>query len=181
MQAQSGMWKRPVAKALPSIAVLPFLNLSSDKENEYFSDGLAEEIINALTRIANLRVTARTSAFVFRGAQEDVRKIGETLNVASVLEGSVRKAGNRVRISVQLIGVADGNNLWSERYDREMTDVFEIQDEISQAIVGKLKVKLAGDSGSDGSSQASAELSNATRRTWKLTISICAGATSFTR
>ena len=146
LQAQSGMWKRPVMKALPSIAVLPFLNLSSDKENEYFSDGLAEEIINALTRIANLRVTARTSAFVFRGAQEDVRKIGETLNVASVLEGSVRKSGNRVRISVQLIGVADGSNLWSERYDREMTDVFEIQDEISHAIVEKLRVKLAGDS-----------------------------------
>jgi serine/threonine-protein kinase len=149
LQAQSGMWKKPAAKALPSIAVLPFLNLSSDKENEYFSDGLAEEIINALTRIAKLRVAARTSAFVFRGAREDVRKIGETLNVASVLEGSVRKAGNRVRISVQLIGVADGNNLWSERYDREMTDVFEIQDEISHAIVEKLKVKLAGDS-SDG-------------------------------
>lgn len=149
LQAQSGMWKKPVTRALPSIAVLPFLNLSSDKENEYFSDGLAEEIINALTRIANLRVTARTSAFVFRGAQEDVRKIGETLNVASVLEGSVRKSGNRVRISVQLIGVADGNNLWSERYDREMTDVFEIQDEISHAIVEKLRVKLAGDS-SDG-------------------------------
>jgi serine/threonine-protein kinase len=149
LQAQSGTWRKPVAKALPSIAVLPFLNLSSDKENEYFSDGLAEEIINALTRIANLRVTARTSAFVFRDAREDVRKIGESLNVASVLEGSVRKAGNRVRISVQLIGVAEGNNLWSERYDREMTDVFEIQDEMSQAIVQKLKVKLAGDS-SDG-------------------------------
>jgi serine/threonine-protein kinase len=149
LQAQSGLWKRPVVKALPSIAVLPFLNLSSDKENEYFSDGLAEEIINALTRITNLRVTARTSAFVFRGAQEDVRKIGEALNVASVLEGSVRKAANRVRISVQLIGVAEGSNLWSERYDREMTDVFEIQDEISHAIVEKLKVKLAGDS-SDG-------------------------------
>lgn len=147
VQAQSGMFRKPVAKALPSIAVLPFLNLSSDKENEYFSDGLAEEIINALTRLPNLRVTARTSAFAFRGAQEDVRRIGETLNVASVLEGSVRKAGNRVRISVQLIGVADGNNIWSERYDREMTDVFEIQDEISQAIVAKLKVRLAGDSG----------------------------------
>ena len=150
LQAQSGMFKKPVTKAVPSIAVLPFLNLSSDKENEYFSDGLAEEIINALTRLANLRVTARTSAFAFRGAQADVRKIGETLNVASVLEGSVRKSGNRVRISVQLIGVADGSNLWSERYDREMTDVFEIQDEISQAIVEKLKVKLAGDTDASG-------------------------------
>ncbi len=148
LQFSSGVWKRPAARVVPSIAVLPFLNLSSDKENEYFSDGLAEEIINALTKIENLRVTARTSAFVFRGAQQDVRQIGETLHVANVLEGSVRKAGNRVRISVQLIEVAEGNNLWSERYDREMTDVFEIQDEISQAIVAKLKVKLASQSGS---------------------------------
>jgi serine/threonine protein kinase len=149
MMISSGAWKRPAqAKATPSIAVLPFLNLSSDKENEYFSDGLAEEIINALTRIENLRVTARTSAFAFREARQDVRQIGDTLNVASVLEGSVRKAGNRVRISVQLIGVADGSNLWSERFDREMTDVFEIQDEISQAIVAKLKVRLTSQSGS---------------------------------
>jgi serine/threonine-protein kinase len=149
MMMSSGVWRRPAqAKQTPSIAVLPFLNLSSDKENEYFSDGLAEEIINALTRIENLRVTARTSAFAFRGTQQDVRQIGETLNVLSVLEGSVRKAGNRVRISVQLIGVQDGSNLWSERFDREMTDVFEIQDEISQAIVAKLKVRLASQSGS---------------------------------
>ncbi len=145
----SGVWKRPAqVRTTPSIAVLPFLNLSSDIENEYFSDGLAEEIINALTRIGNLRVTARTSAFAFRGARQDVRQIGETLNVTSVLEGSVRKAGNRVRVSVQLIGVADGSNLWSERFDREMTDVFEIQDEISQSIVNKLKVRLTSQSGS---------------------------------
>jgi eukaryotic-like serine/threonine-protein kinase len=151
MQFSSGEWKRPaVARAAPSIAVLPFLNLSSDKENEYFSDGLAEEIINALTKLENLRVTARTSAFVFRGAQQNIREIGDKLHVSSVLEGSVRKAGNRVRISVQLIGVADGNNLWSERYDREMTDVFEIQDEISQAIVANLKVRLESQSGSGG-------------------------------
>jgi serine/threonine protein kinase/Flp pilus assembly protein TadD len=149
MMMASGVWKRPVpVKATPSIAVLPFLNLSSDKENEYFSDGLAEEIINALTHVDNLRVTARTSAFAFRGTRQDIRQIGETLNVASVLEGSVRKSGNRVRISVQLISVADGNNLWSERFDREMTDVFEIQDEISQSIVGKLKVRLASQTGS---------------------------------
>ncbi len=150
MTLSSGVWKRPApVKAIPSIAVLPFLNLSSDKENEYFSDGLAEEIINALTRIDNLRVTARTSAFVFRGTQLDIRQIGETLNVNSVLEGSVRKAGNRVRISVQLISVADGSNLWSERFDREMTDVFEIQDDISQAIVANLKVRLGSQSGSN--------------------------------
>ncbi len=145
----SGVWSRPAQpRAVPSIAVLPFLNLSSDKENEYFSDGLAEEIINALAKLDNLRVTARTSAFVFRGAQQDVRQIGESLQVANVLEGSVRKSGNRVRVSVQLIDVAERKNLWSERYDREMTDVFEIQDEISQAIVGKLKVRLATQSAS---------------------------------
>ncbi len=149
MHLTSGEWKRPAPlRATPSIAVLPFLNLSSDKENEYFSDGLAEEIINALTKLENLRVTARTSAFAFRGEQQNVRDIGEKLHVSSILEGSVRKAGNRVRISVQLIEVADGNNLWSERYDREMTDVFEIQDEISQAIVASLKVRLASQSGS---------------------------------
>jgi serine/threonine protein kinase/Flp pilus assembly protein TadD len=147
LQLSSGVWKRSAsARAIPSIAVLPFLNLSSDKENEYFSDGLAEEIINALTRLENLRVTARTSAFIFRDAQQNIRQIGETLHVSSVLEGSVRKAGKRMRISVQLIDVAEGHNLWSERYDREMTDVFEIQDEISQAIVANLKVKLAGHS-----------------------------------
>jgi serine/threonine protein kinase len=144
--AISAIVPAPAARALPSIAVLPFLNLSSDKENEYFSDGLAEEIINALTRIENLKVAARTSAFAFRGTQSDVQHIGQTLHVASVLEGSVRKSGNRVRISVQLIDSAAGSNLWSERYDREMTDVFEIQDEISQNIVGKLRVKLTGPS-----------------------------------
>jgi len=142
------MNRQALARAVPSIAVLPFLNLSADKENEYFSDGLAEEIINALTRLENLRVTARTSAFLFRGTQQNINQIGETLHVSSVLEGSVRKAGNRVRITVRLIDATDGNNLWSERYDREMTDVFEIQDEISQAIVAKLKVRLAGPSGS---------------------------------
>ena len=149
MHLSSGTWKRTApARVMPSIAVLPLLNLSSDKENEYFSDGLAEEIINALTNLENLRVTARTSAFAFRGGQQNIREIGDTLHVSSVLEGSVRKSGNRVRISVQLIDVADGNNLWSERYDREMTDVFEIQDEISQAIVAKLKVRLGSQSGS---------------------------------
>ena len=140
----SSIWKRPVAtRQGPSIAVLPFTNMSSDKENEYFSDGLAEEIINALTNIGGLRVTARTSAFALRGKEQDIRGIGETLNVASVLEGSVRKAGNRVRVTVQLIGVADGYQLWSERFDREMTDVFAIQDEISQKVVETLRVRLA--------------------------------------
>ena len=130
---------------LPSIAVLPFANLSTDKENEYFSDGLAEDIIDALTKLPGLRVIARTSAFTFRGKDVDVSKIGAKLKVATILEGSVRKAGRRLRVAAQLIKAADRSHLWSERYDREMTDVFAIQDEISQAIVEKLRVRLAGD------------------------------------
>ena len=115
--------------------------MSADEENTYFSDGLSEEIINALTRLPGLRVIARTSAFRFRGEQ-DLRKVGETLGVRTVLEGSVRKAGQRLRITAQLIDVADDSHIWSERFDRELTDVFEIQDEISAAIVEKLHVSL---------------------------------------
>ncbi len=125
-----------------SIAVLPFASLSADKENEYFGDGLAEEIINALTHIPGLKVIARTSAFAFKDKHQDVRTIAEALGVANVLEGSVRRAGNRLRVTAQLITAADGSHLWSERYDRELTDVFAIQDEIAQAIAGTLKVKL---------------------------------------
>ncbi len=128
-----------------SLAVLPFANLSADKENEYFSDGLAEDIIDALTRLPGLRVIARTSSFSFRGKEADVRQIGATLNVGHILEGSVRKAGNRIRVTAQLVSAADGSHHWSERYDREMTDVFAIQDDICQAIVGKLRVELAPD------------------------------------
>jgi TolB-like protein len=127
----------------PSIAVLPFANLSADKENEYFSDGLAEEIINALTHIPGLKVTARTSAFAFRGKEQDITKIAEVLRVRTVLEGSVRRAGNRIRVAAQLINAEDGYHLWSERYDREMADVFAVQDEIAQAIAGALQVKLS--------------------------------------
>jgi len=130
------------AEPQPSIAVLPFVNMSGDKEQEYFSDGLAEEIINALTKIPGLLVIARTSAFAFKGKQEDIRKIAELLGVANILEGSVRKSGNRIRVTAQLIETFKGGHLWSERYDREMTDVFEIQDEICQAIVDKLRVEL---------------------------------------
>jgi serine/threonine-protein kinase len=129
--------------AVRSLAVLPFANLSADKENEYFSDGLAEEIINALARLPGLRVAARTSSFSFRGKEADVREISAKLNVENILEGSVRKAGNRIRLTVQLVSAADGYHLWSERYDREMTDVFVIQDEICQAIVERLRVGLA--------------------------------------
>jgi len=132
-------------KPLPSIAVLPFVNMSADPEQEYFCDGMAEELINALTKIENLRVPARTSAFAFKGEKIDVREIGRKLSVATVLEGSVRKAGNRLRIAAQLINVADGYHLWSERFDRELDDVFAIQDEISMAIVNNLKVRLLRD------------------------------------
>jgi serine/threonine-protein kinase len=128
----------------PSLAVLPFANLSADKENEYFSDGLAEEIINALTQLPGLQVTARTSSFYFRGKEADIREIGARLNVENILEGSVRRSGNRIRVTAQLINTANGYHLWSERYDRDMTDIFAVQDEISQAIADKLRVRLAG-------------------------------------
>jgi serine/threonine-protein kinase len=125
-----------------SIAVLPFRNMSADKEAEYFSDGMTEEIINALTKIAALRVAARTSSFAFKGKDTDVRQIGRELGVRSVLEGSVRQAGRRIRITAQLIDVANGYHLWSERYDREMEDVFAVQDEISHALAETLRVRL---------------------------------------
>jgi serine/threonine-protein kinase len=127
----------------PSIAVLPFANLSADKENEYFSDGLAEEILNLLTKIPGLKVIARTSSFLFRGSEQDVRTIGQTLNVRTILEGSVRRAGSRIRVSAQLIDARGGHHVWSERYDREVTEVFAVQDEIAAAIAGALRLKLA--------------------------------------
>jgi serine/threonine-protein kinase len=131
------------AKAPSSIAVLPFANMSTDPENEYFSDGIAEEIINALTQLPGLHVAARTSAFSFKGKNQDLRDIATALNVTTILEGSVRKTGNRVRVTAQLINAADGYHLWSQRYDRELTDIFAIQDEIALAIAEKLRVTLA--------------------------------------
>jgi eukaryotic-like serine/threonine-protein kinase len=128
-----------------SIAVLPFTNMSSDPENEFFADGITEEIINALAQIKDLRVVARTSAFSFKGKQVDLRTVGECLKVTTVLEGSVRKSGNRLRIMAQLISVSDGCHLWSERYDRELKDIFEVQDEIARTIADRLKVTLGGD------------------------------------
>ncbi len=122
--------------------MLPFVNMSADPENEYFCDGLAEELINALTKIERLRVLARTSSFSFKGKQADVREIGQRLNVRTVLEGSVQKAGSRLRITAQLINVADGYHLWSERYDRQIEDLFQIQDEVTLAVVAALKLKL---------------------------------------
>ena len=131
-----------------SIAVLPFVNMSADPENEYFSDGLAEELINGLTKIRDLRVVARTSSFAFKGEKTDIRDVGAKLNVKTLLEGSVRKAGSRLRITAQLINVADGYHLWSERFDSEMEDIFAIQDEITERIVAKLKAELLPPKGS---------------------------------
>ena len=129
----------------PSIAVLPFADMSPGKDNEWFSDGLAEEIINALTKIPKLKVIARTSAFAFKDKEQDIRRIAEALDVSNILEGSVRKAGDKIRITAQLIKAEDGSHLWSERFDRDMADVFAVQDEISQAIAEKLRVQLSGD------------------------------------
>jgi eukaryotic-like serine/threonine-protein kinase len=132
----------PAAVERPSIAVLPLRNLSTDPENEYFSDGMTEEVIGALTKIEDLRVASRTSSFAFKGKSEDVRKIGERLNVRTILEGSVRRSGARIRISAQLVNVIDGYQLWSDHYDGDMSDVFAVQDEIARAIAGALKVRL---------------------------------------
>jgi TolB-like protein/Flp pilus assembly protein TadD len=133
---------QPVVASAKSIAVLPFTNMSADAENEYFTDGMAEEIINALSKIQSLRVASRTASFAFKGKSEEIAEIGRKLKVSTFLEGSVRKMGNRLRITAQLVNVADGYHLWSERYDREMEDIFAIQDEISQAIVKALRVIL---------------------------------------
>jgi TolB-like protein/Tfp pilus assembly protein PilF len=128
-----------------SIAVLPFSNLSADADNEYFCEGLAEELLNALAKIDHLKVAARTSAFSFKGKNANVSDIGQKLGVKTILEGSVRRAGNRLRITVQLVNASDGYHLWSERYDREMQDIFDVQDDITLAIVDALKLKLFSD------------------------------------
>jgi len=121
---------------------MPFVNMSNDPENEYFSDGITEEILNALVKVEGLHVTSRTSSFAFKGKNMDVREIGNQLNVTSVLEGSVRKAGNKVRITAQLINCIDDYHLWSETYDRQLEDIFKVQDEISRKIANQLRVKL---------------------------------------
>jgi TolB-like protein len=128
-----------------SIAVLPFVNISSDKEQEYFSDGITEEILNSLASVKELKVAGRTSSFAFKGENQDLRRIGELLGVDHILEGSVRKSGTTVRITAQLVQVEDGFHLWSDTYDRELTDVFAIQDEIANEILKQLKARLLGD------------------------------------
>jgi serine/threonine protein kinase/Flp pilus assembly protein TadD len=130
-------------QSVPTVAVLPFANMSADKEQEYFCDGIAEDILNDLTQLEGLHVVARTSSFAIKGKDQDIREIGRKLGAHTIVEGSVRKAENRLRITVKLVNVADGYHLWSERYDRELEDVFAIQDEIAKSIVQTLKIKLS--------------------------------------
>jgi len=149
LRSDGGLHRTPPEASRPSaaqksIAVLPLANMSADPENEYFSDGMSEEIINALAKVPGLQVASRTPCFSLKGKGLDIRQVGEKLGVASVLEGSVRKVGNKIRITAQLINVENGYHLWSETYDRQLEDVFAIQDEISRAIVDALKLRLTG-------------------------------------
>jgi len=143
--AAPGVADTPGLETITSIAVLPFVNMSSDKEQDYFSDGISEELLNLLAKIPAFRVAGRTSSFAFKGKNDDLRTIGESLGVSTILEGSVRKGANRVRITAQLVKVDDGFHLWSETYDRELTDVLAVQDEIAGAVVKELKVTLLGE------------------------------------
>jgi TolB-like protein/Tfp pilus assembly protein PilF len=149
----------PMDKETPSIAVLPFVNMSRDEENEYFADGLAEELLNVLSKIRGLRVASRTSAFSFKGKDVDIPTVAQKLNVATILEGSVRKSGKRVRITAQLIQVATDSHLWSETYDRELDDIFAVQDDIAQSVVKELRATLLGEHiGSAENAKAKAEV-----------------------
>src|SRR5207248_39568 len=135
----------PVAPQGKSIAVLPFVNMSADKNDEYLSDGVSEELITALSKITGLQVKARTSSFAFKGKNEDIQKIGELLHASHLLEGSVAKAGNKLRITAQLIQTSDGNHEWSDTYDREMQDIFAVRSEVAQKVAETLKVRLFGE------------------------------------
>jgi TolB-like protein/Tfp pilus assembly protein PilF len=135
----------PAAKWKNSVAVLPFVDMSPQKDQEYFCDGMTEELINRLSNIKELKVPARTSAFFFKGKAQDIQEVGQKLKVNTVLEGSVRRAGNELRVTAQLINIADGYHLWSETYDRELQDIFALQDEISLQIINKLKIELLGE------------------------------------
>lgn len=137
--------KGKVKQTLNSIAVLPFASLSADPDNEYFCDGMTEELINVLSKVNGLQVTSRTSAFAFKGKNSDIREIAARLNVQKLIEGSVRKAGNRIRITAQLINAADGYHFWSETYDRNLEDIFEIQDDIARVIANKLRENLTNE------------------------------------
>jgi serine/threonine protein kinase/Flp pilus assembly protein TadD len=144
-QGERGVPEEAVPDKLASIAVLPFVNRSASPDDEYFSDGLADELLNVLAKIRGLRVAARTSSFQFKATKDDLATIGRKLNVSTLLEGSVRKAGNRVRISVQLVKVSDGFHLWSEMYDRTLEDIFAVQDDIAQSVVRELRTALLGE------------------------------------
>ena len=151
---------------VPSIAVLAFANRSASADDEYFSDGLADELLNVLAKIKGLRVVARTSSFAFKGKSDDIATIGAKLNVATLLEGSVRKSGNRVRISVQLVKVADSAHLWSETYDRTLDDIFAVQDDIAQAVVQQLRATLLGEAPSsvtEVANEVAKEIAHASR------------------
>jgi TolB-like protein/Tfp pilus assembly protein PilF len=137
----------PTNTDLPSIAVLPFINISDDAANEYFADGLSEELLNVLSKIRGLRVASRTSAFSFKGAKVDIPTVAQKLNVATILEGSVRKAGSRVRITAQLVHVATDSHLWSETYDRELEDIFAVQDDIARSVVNEMRTALMREPG----------------------------------
>ena len=155
---------KPSSRSVASIAVLPFVNRSRDEDDEYFSDGLADELLGMLAKIRGLRVAARTSSFQFKGTTDALSVIGQKLNVATLLEGSVRKSGNRVRISVQLVNVADGYHLWSETYDRTLDDIFALQDDIAQSVVKELRTALLGvESDSKASGEARAAVAAAAR------------------
>jgi serine/threonine protein kinase/Tfp pilus assembly protein PilF len=158
----SGQSTRPASDKVASIAVLPFVNRSASADDEYFSDGLADELLNVLSKIKGLRVIARSSTFTFKGKQATAGEIGRALDVATLLEGSVRKAGNRVRISVQLVNVADSSHLWSETYDRTLDDIFALQDDIARSVVKELRALLLGqDADSKSSGEARAEVAAA--------------------
>jgi serine/threonine protein kinase len=156
--------EKQAAEKLASIAVLPFANRSASADDEYFSDGLADELLGVLSQIKGLRVTARTSSFHFKGKDATIAEIGKLLGVATILEGSVRKSGNRVRISVQLVNVADSSHLWSETYDRTLEDIFAVQDDIAHSVVKELRTALLGEApGSDASGQAKADVAQAAK------------------
>jgi TolB-like protein len=149
----------PLDRETPSIAVLPFINMSRDEENQYFADGLSEELLNVLAKIRGLRVASRTSAFFFKGKDIDIPTVAQKLNVATVLEGSVRKSGKRVRITAQLIQVSTDSHLWSETYDRELEDIFAVQDDIAQSVVKELRAALLGEgNGAIAEAKAKAEV-----------------------
>jgi serine/threonine protein kinase/Tfp pilus assembly protein PilF len=163
-RSESGAGAQPATGREASIAVLPFANRSASADDEYFSDGLADELLGVLSKIKGFRVTARTSSFQFKGSKDDVPTIGRKLGVATLLEGSVRKAGNRIRVSVQLVNVADSSHLWSESYDRTLEDIFAVQDDIAQSVVKELRTTLLGEAAdSDASSAAKAEVAQAGR------------------